>query len=381
MKLAALILGLVAALGAAFAQQEHGAAAPAKPQPAAPAQHAPAAAQQPAAQEPAHEAAGQEAAGEHPTVAEAEHGASAIFMTLFKHLEPHAVFAVWFGGSAGGMKLVKPYEADAAGKPLHVDEHEHPVTFHDRAELLAHYGPIFGGGTGYIIWNITTVQWIAAAIVLLVFVLLAARARQLSAGTPRGTLFHILESTVLYVRDEMVYAVMGKEAGQKFVPLFLTQFFFILTMNILGLVPAFGPFLGTATANLAVTGGMALTTLIWIHASGIRKHGFFHHWQNFVPHGLPAFVMPIIIPVEILGMLVKPAALTVRLFANMTAGHLVMLSLFGLAYVSGSVLLGSLPLAMAVAINCLELFVAFVQAYIFTYLSIVFIGASVNPEH
>jgi len=154
-------------------------------------------------------------------------------------------------------------------------------------------------------------------------------------------------------------------------------------MNIFGLIPLqmFGGLSwgGTATANLAVTAGLALTTLVVIHASGIKEHGFFHHWKNFLPHGLPWFVLPIIIPVEIIGIIVKPAALTVRLFANMLAGHLVMLSFFGLVYVFG---LYALPaLAMAFAISVLELFVCFVQAYIFTYLSIIFVGASVHPEH
>ncbi len=305
---------------------------------------------------------------------------SQIFQGLFKHLEPHAVTALWFGGSKKMFGLVPAYAADTDGNALHEDEHGNPAVFHSRAELNAHYAADFGGGQGILIYNINTAQWLAA-ITLVIVVLLAARsARRQSGQAPRGTGYHILESIVLYVRDDMVYTVMGKHHGERFVPLFLTQFFFILFMNLFGLM-YLGSIGGTATANLAVTGGMALTTLLFIHFSGMREHGFLHHWKNFVPAGLPWFVLPIIIPVELMGMIVKPAALTIRLFANMTAGHLVVLGFFGLIYLFGSYAIGVPVLGMSIAIYCLELFVCFVQAYIFTYLSIIFVGASVHPEH
>ena len=105
------------------------------------------------------------------------------------------------------------------------------------------------------------------------------------------------------------------------------------------------------------------------------------HWTNFLPHGLPWFVMPIIIPVEIVGMLVKPVALMVRLFANLLAGHLVILSFFGLAFLFASWLVAAPLLLLAIGIGCLELFVSFVQAYVFTYLSIIFVGSSLHPDH
>ena len=332
--------------------------------------HAPAA-------EPAAAAAHDEHGADAAQDEHAQPSAGEMFVQLFKHLEPHPVAALWIGGS-DGIACVKPYPVDAAGEPL-VVEHGHPVSFHSRAELQAfHEGPR-GGGFGLLIYNINLIQWIAGALLVLMLVVAARSARVLSGNAPRGRFYHVIESVVLYVRDDMVYPVMGKEHGRAFVPLFLTQFSFILLMNLFGLLWLPGGIGATATANLAVTAGMALTTFVVIHASGIRQHGFFHHWKNFVPHGVPLFVLPIIIPVEIIGMLVKPAALTVRLFANMLAGHLVMLSFFGLVYVFG---LYALPaLAMAFAISVLELFVCFVQAYIFTYLSIIFVGASVHPEH
>jgi ATP synthase subunit 6 len=366
---------------------QHAPAAPANPPQAEPAE---AGQQAEGAAGAAHESPGDEhVSGEHAADehASGEHGKMSpgdIFLGLFKHLEPHAVGAVWFGGSKG-FGFVPPYDADAAGQPRHLDEHGNPATFHDRAELNEHYAAAFGGGQGILIYNINTAQWLAAITLVVVVILAARSARRQSGQAPRGTPYHLIESVVLYVRDDMVYPVMGKEVGERFVPLFLTQFFFILFMNLFGLLPfglfGLGHFGATATANLAVTGGMALTTLLFIHFSGMREHGFVHHWKNFVPHGLPWFVLPIIIPVEIIGMLVKPAALTIRLFANMTAGHLVVLSFFGLIYLFGSYLIGAPVLGMSIAIYSLELFVCFVQAYIFTYLSIIFVGASVHPEH
>jgi F-type H+-transporting ATPase subunit a len=285
---------------------------------------------------------------------------------------------VWFGGDKG-FGLVKPYAVDAAGRPLHV-EHDEPVAFHSGAELNQHYASSMGGGWGLLIYNINTVQWMAALALVIVLLLVTRSARRQAGQAPRGNAYHILESVVLYVRDDMVYPVMGKEIGDRFVPLFLTQFFFILFMNLFGLMNL-GHYGGTATANWAVTAGLALTTLLFIHVSGIREHGFVHHWKNFIPHGLPAFLIPLIILVEIIGMLVKPIALTIRLAANLTAGHLVVLSFFGLIYLFGSYAIGVPVLGMSIAIYCLELFVCFVQAYIFTYLSIIFVGASVHPEH
>jgi len=341
-----------------------GAAAAAQHEPAAPAPGAEAGHGAPAAQ------AGSDA--------HAEPDAGAIFIGLFKHLEPHPVTAVWLGGGAGALRVLKPYAADAAGAPLHTDEHGHAVPFHSRAELEQHYAADMGGGFGVLVYNINTVQWLAGGLLLALMLAGAASARRQAGQPPRGRAYHLLESIVLFVRDDMVYAVMGKHHGRGFVPLFLTQFFFILFMNLLGLL-WLGSIGGTATANVAVTATLAITTFVAIHLSGIREHGFFKHWKNFIPHGVPAALVPLMFVIEVIGMLVKPFALTIRLFANMTAGHLVMLSFFGLVYLFGAA--GVPALAMAIGISALELFVCFVQAYIFTYLSIIFVGASVHPEH
>jgi len=308
--------------------------------------------------------------------------ATEIFMGLFMHLEPHPVSAVWMGGSAG-LAFVQPYPTGSDGEVLELDDHDHPVTFHSAQEFEDFYASRFAGGGGFLIYNINSVQWIAGGLLLLLLGLAASKSRRLGTNAPKGIGYQMIEATVLYVRDDMVYAVMGKQRGKRFVPLFLTQFFFILCLNLLGLV-YLGSLGGTATANIAVTGALALTTFLWIHMSGIRDHGFGQHWKNFMPPGVPGFLLPLMAVVEGIGILVKPGALTVRLFANLIAGHLIMLSLFGLAYLAGGLFFGVpavLSLLFAVAIGCLELFVAVVQAYIFTYLSIVFVGASVHPEH
>jgi len=357
--------------------QEHAPAgqhAPASEHAPAGGQHAPAAGGDPAAAEE-HAAGG--AHGEH-----AGHGSRAgdasLFMELFSHLQPHAVGGLWLGGEKR-LGLVDVHLYDEARQPI-LDAHGAPASYASSADLTEARQAEFGGGRGVVIYNINTVMWLAGIALLLALLPVAAKARARSGQAPRGAYHGLMESLVLFVRDEMVYAVLGKEAGRRLLPLFLTQFFFILFLNLFGLMPL-GPLGGTATANLAVTGALALTTLLWIHMGGIREHGFVHHWQNFIPHGLPWFVLPIIVPVEILGMLVKPAALTIRLFANLTAGHLIMLGLFGLVYYFDSFVIATPVLGMSIAIECLELFVCFVQAYIFTYLSIVFVGASLHPEH
>ncbi len=305
-------------------------------------------------------------------------GDASLFMELFSHLEPHAVSAVWIGGDKG-FGLVDAHLYDSHGEPV-IDSHGAHAAYHTPADLTEALSAEMGGGSGYLIYNINTVMWMAGLALVLVFLPVARRARSRSGQAPKGALYGLMESLFLFVRDEMVYSVLGKEGGRRFLPLFLTQFFFILFMNLLGLMPL-GGFGGTATANLAVTGGLAMTTLLGIHLGGMKEHGLVPHFKNFIPHGLPWYVLPIIVPVEVLGMVVKPAALTIRLFANLTAGHLIVLGLFGLVYFFDSGIIAVPVMGMGIAIYCLELFVCFVQAYIFTYLSIVFLGASLAPDH
>ena len=188
---------------------------------------------------------------------------------------------------------------------------------------------------------------------------------------------------VVWIRDEMVGALMGREEGKQFLPFFLTLCFFILFLNLLGLIPGGA----TATANIGVTAALASVTLVAMLVMGMVSQGPIHFWTGLVPHGLPILLWPLMFLIEVVGLFVKPVALTIRLFANLTAGHLIVLSGMGLIYYFGeqSPVIGwvSAPLAVgfAVFIMIIESFVALLQAYIFTYLSILFVQMCVHPEH
>jgi F-type H+-transporting ATPase subunit a len=208
-------------------------------------------------------------------------------------------------------------------------------------------------------------MWLATA--LLVLVVFGAMRRK--GLVPRG-LYNFVEMLVQFVRNEIAVRNMGEKDADRFVPYLVTAFFFILFLNLFGLIP----YAATATGNLSVTLMMALFTFVITQYAQIKAQGF-GGWLAHLTGGVHPLLWPIMIPVEILGLFTKPFALTIRLFANMIAGHIVILSLIGLIFALGTpwVAFGSVP--MALAIFLLELFVAFVQAYIFTMLSSLFIGA------
>jgi F-type H+-transporting ATPase subunit a len=212
------------------------------------------------------------------------------------------------------------------------------------------------------------VMWAASALLLLV-VLSAARKRSL---VPRGV-YNFVELLVAFVRNELAVPNIGKENADRFLPYLLTAFFFILFVNLFGLLP----FSATATANINVTVCLALFTFVITQYAAIRAMGI-GGYLGHLTGGVPKSLWPlwfIMIPVEFLGLFTKPFALTVRLFANMVAGHFVILALLGLIFAI-SVWVFPVSMALALAIFMLELFVAFVQAYIFTMLSSLFIGAA-----
>lgn len=213
--------------------------------------------------------------------------------------------------------------------------------------------------------------WIAAMI--LIFLARAAARRNINSPVPKG-IGNLIEIFVVFIRDEIVIPNMGKD-GIKYMPYLLTTFFFILIMNLLGLIP-FG---ATATGNVSVTGGLAIIAFIMIQAAAIRKQGLGHYLAHLTG-GVHWALWPIMIPIEILGLFTKAFALCIRLFANMTGGHIVIVSLIGLIFLFKNIWIAPIPIAFAVGINLLELFVAFLQAYIFTMLTSLFMGLGMSTE-
>jgi F-type H+-transporting ATPase subunit a len=221
-----------------------------------------------------------------------------------------------------------------------------------------------------------------AAVLVAILLISAGRhaARERTAGAGRGPkgAANVVEAMVLFIRDEIALKNIG-HGGEKYVPYIVSVFFFILFCNMLGLIP-FG---ATPTGNLSVTAALAMITFVIVEVAGMRELGTKGYLQTifYAPHGMhwamrvPMYI--IMTPVEFLGKLTKPFALTIRLYANMTAGHAVVLALTGLMVVAtaaSAFWVIPAPLVMATAIMILEIFVALLQAYIFAMLSAVFIG-------
>lgn len=216
----------------------------------------------------------------------------------------------------------------------------------------------------------------AAMVILSAIVLVGAMAiacRKIPA-VPTGFL-NMAEFFVKFIRDEIAIPFLGEEDGLKMTPIFCSFFFFILTMNLMGLMPCFG----TATSNVNVTGALAVVTLVFMTVGAIWKNGAVGFVRGFIPPGVPWPILIILVPVEVVGLVIKAFALMIRLFANMLAGHVVVFSLLGLLVMFGAVAVPAVGMAMGIYI--LEVFVAFLQAYIFTLLSALFIGQRYHPSH
>jgi F-type H+-transporting ATPase subunit a len=210
-------------------------------------------------------------------------------------------------------------------------------------------------------------------LLLLAVSILAARSYK-KDFVPHGFV-NLMELIIIFLRDEVVLPNMG-QAGLKYMPYLLTTFFYILIMNLSGLVP-YG---ATATGNIMVTAGLAIIAFFMIQVSAIKAQGLKHYLAHLTG-GTPWYLWLIMIPIEILGLFTKPFALCMRLFANMTGGHIVILSLFGLIFMFRSFVVAPVPLLFVVGIYMLELFVAFLQAYVFTMLTSLFMGLGMQVEN
>ena len=252
--------------------------------------------------------------------------------------------------------------------------------------------------------------WIVAVIVSTVIVF-PVRAYLSSNGKKKSKWVTFIEYIVEFVKDTISSPNVGPNWVMTWTPLFLTFFFFILFANGIGMIPIFDTiglldrfFLKTdshstinnllhggvtATGNFNVTAGLAVVTFFSIIIAGVKKHGFIKHWKNLVPHGLAWPVYIILIPIELMGLFVKPFALTMRLAANMTGGHIAILALLSLMAIIGEMFasasvgigVGFIAVPMAAAIYGLEIIVILVQAYVFTLLTAVFVGMAINVHH
>lgn len=209
--------------------------------------------------------------------------------------------------------------------------------------------------------------------ILLFFVLRRAAVVNTKNSVPRGV-GNFVETIILFIRDEIVVPNMGKD-GLRLLPFFLTLFFFILFANLIGLIP----FMAQPTKNISVTTGLALISFAMIQINGMKKNGVLGYFKGLVPHGIPAFVLPIMIIVEFIGLFTKPFALLMRLFANITAGSIIIMSLLGLIFIMNWAGV-AIAVPFALFIYFLELFVALLQAYIFTMLSVIFINMAMHQH-
>ncbi len=293
------------------------------------------------------------------------------------HIAPEATEAPEAAAAHAPADTLAAHSAEALPVSPTTPEAEHAAAEHAEGPLVP--------TTGTLVIDLSITRhlvfaWLGMLLVAGIFLNLAGRyKRGIGRETaPRGLFQNLFESLVEFVRDDIARPNLGDKTD-KYLPYLLTVFFFILFSNFLGLVP----FAATATSNIAVTAVLAVLTFVFTQLGGTKDY-----WKHiFWPPGVPAFVKPILIPVELMGIFTKPFALAIRLFANMTAGHMVILSLIGLIFAftklfgtGAGIGVSPVSVAFAVFIYLLELLVCFIQAFVFTMLSSLFIGMAV-AEH
>lgn len=314
-------------------------------------------------------------------------------MFLHEHAPQHAPEAAQHGA-----------EGFNAGEVIigHVSNsgHDHP---------LIHLPTVFG--IDFSVTKHVFMLWLVAAIVLVVVTFTVRRYLRQDRRVPSGFM-NALEAVVEFVRDSIVQPNVGRKWVNTWSPLILTLFVFILSANAIGLIPIF-EILGlvdhlvlhtaedsfikqllhggsTATSNFNVTAGLATVTFGTIIVAGSKAHGFIQHWKNLVPHGLAWPIYILLIPIEIMGMFVRPFALTMRLAANMTGGHIAMLVVLSFVFlfarmfetaIAGVAVGLAVSVPLAAGILALEIIVVLVQAYVFTLLTAVFVGMAIHAHH
>ncbi|MCF8223671.1 MAG: F0F1 ATP synthase subunit A [Bacteroidales bacterium] len=225
--------------------------------------------------------------------------------------------------------------------------------------------------------NVASMMFVAV-LLLFLFIGLARSYRKTGVSAPKG-IQGFLEPIVLFVRDDIALPNIGEEKYGRFMPYLLTVFFFILFNNLLGLIPVI-PGGSNVTGNIAVTFTLAFFSMVMINVNGSKAY-----WKDiFNTPGVPwwlKFPIPLMPVVELIGVIAKPFALMIRLFANITAGHIVVLSLVALIFIFDSLAVAPLSIFMVIFMDILELLVAFIQAYVFTLLTALFVGLAVQEHH
>ncbi len=276
----------------------------------------------------------------------------------------------------------KKVEVD--GKHFHYIKGEGPASkyamFHEKIYKLDEEGELkFHGGHPVnakpLDFSITrNVAFMFLTVIVLLWIALStAKSYKNGISAPKGVA-KFVEPIILFVRDDIAKDNIGEEKHKKFLPLLLTMFFFIWIANLLGLIPVVG---SNFTGNISVTMFLALVTLVVILFSANKNY-----WKHiFATPGVPLPLLVIMVPIELAGILTKPFALMVRLFANITAGHIIILALISIIFINQNIAWGALSVPMALFISILELLVAFLQAFLFTMLTALFIGMAVEDAH
>jgi len=268
------------------------------------------------------------------------------------------------------------------------------------------------GGIDFSVTKQVFMLWLVAGVILIFLALAGRQLRRGGKGAAPSGIGNFLEFIIEFVRDSIVGPAVGSKWVNSYTPLLLTLGLFILVANLFGLVPIFDvlallnhtvlhlpedSFLTkvthggvTATGNFNVTAALATVSFFAIIIAGIRAHGFLGHWKNMVPHGVPKAIVPFLIVIEIMGMFVRPFALTMRLAANMAGGHIAILALLSFVFIFAELYSSAITgigigfvfsLPMAVGISLLEIIVVGVQAYVFTLLTATFIGMAIHAHH
>lgn len=253
-------------------------------------------------------------------------------------------------------------------------EGENWIIEHVSDHPLIHIPPIQIGSFTLDLSITSHVLMMMIAAAVLILVLTYAASKNMRNRVPKG-IGNLVEIVMVFVRDDIVIPAMG-HGGEKFFPFFFTMFFFVLLSNYLGLIP----FLKTPTGNVSVTASLAVVTFIMTQVHGIRNNGVVGYFKGLIPPGVPIYVLPVMVIIEFISLLTKPFALCIRLFANMTAGHIVILAFISLIFTLGYSMV-PVSIAFSLFIYLLELLVGLLQAYIFTILSALFIGMAIHQEH